>query len=85
MIDSRTALDGNAIGGALLDVFGADLTAATAICVECGDAGPLAAAVVYVRTPGIVVRCRACQSVLMVLTTVRGVTCVDLTGLARLG
>jgi hypothetical protein len=35
--------------------------------------------------PGIVVRCRSCESVLMVFTGVRQVTCVDLMGLTSLG
>jgi hypothetical protein len=31
-----------------------------------------------------VVRCRSCQGIVMVLVEVRGVTCVDLMGLAAL-
>jgi hypothetical protein len=78
------ALDGNAIGGLLYDVFGAEMTAATGVCAGCGASGPVAELEVYVRAPGTVVRCRSCGSVLMVLVTVRGVTCVDLRGLAAL-
>jgi hypothetical protein len=79
------ALDGNAIGGQLLEVFGAELTTAHGVCATCGVAGPVAELAVYVRAPGTVVRCRACGGVQMVLaTTVRGVTCVDLRGLATL-
>jgi hypothetical protein len=40
--------------------------------------------VVYLRAPGTVVRCPACESVLMVFVDVRGVACVDLRGLAAL-
>jgi hypothetical protein len=39
---------------------------------------------VYLQAPGTVLRCRSCSSVLMVLVTARGVTCVDLGGLAAL-
>jgi hypothetical protein len=39
---------------------------------------------VYRPGLGTVVRCRACDNVLMVFVTARGITCVDLRGLARL-
>jgi hypothetical protein len=78
------AVDGNAIGGLLQDVFGTDLTAAEAVCAACGAAGPVAGTVVYLRAPGTVVRCRNCAGLLMVISRVRGVHCVDLAGLASL-
>ena len=78
------ALDGNAIAGLLLDVFGAEMTTATAVCGHCGAAGRVAEQVVYNRAPGTVVRCRSCVGMLMVLVEVRGVHCVDLSGLATL-
>jgi Family of unknown function (DUF6510) len=78
------ALDGNAIAGQLLEVFGAELTTATGVCASCGASGLVAELVVYLRAPGTVVRCRSCSSVLMVLVSRRGVTCVDLRGLSRL-
>jgi hypothetical protein len=78
------ALDGNAIGGQLLEVFGTELTTARGVCASCGAASVLAEAVVYVRAPGTVARCRSCGAVLMVLVSIREVTCVDLRGLASL-
>ena len=78
------ALDGNAIGGLLHDVFGREMTTATCVCAGCGATRPAAELVVYLRGPGTVVRCRSCERVLMVFVPVRGVTCVDLSGLARL-
>jgi hypothetical protein len=80
----RDALDGNAIAGLLVDVFGAELTTATGECASCGARGPIAETEVYLRAPGTVVRCRTCRSVLMVLVTIRGTTCVDRRGLADL-
>lgn len=77
-------LDGNAIGGLLEQVFGADITAAEVTCATCGAAGPVAETVVYLRGPGSVVRCRSCTSLLMVISQVRGVNCVDLGGVASL-
>ena len=74
------ALDGNAIAGLLVDVFGAEMTAATSACASCGAIGRLAELQVYMRAPGIVACCRTCGSIQMVLVTIRGITCVDLRG-----
>jgi len=79
-----TALDGNSIAGLLVEVFGAEMTNATGVCAGCGALAPVAEFEVYVRAPGTVARCRRCHNVLMVLVTIRGVTCVDLRGLDRL-
>ena len=79
------ALDGNAIGGLLIDVFGGEMTAVTSTCGTCGAARPVAELVVYLRAPGTVVRCRTCGSVLMVFVKEHGVTSVDLRGLTSLG
>jgi uncharacterized Zn finger protein len=78
------ALDGNAIGGLLREVFAAEMTTATATCGSCGAVYPVGELMVYDRAPGVIVRCRSCQSVLMVFVTVRGVIGVDCSGLAGL-
>ena len=79
------ALDGNAIGGMLIDVFGTDMTAASSTCGTCGAIRPVAELVVYMQAPGTVVRCRTCGTVLMVFVKAHSVTCaVDLAGLAAL-
>jgi hypothetical protein len=78
------ALDGNAIGGLLLEIFSADMTSAEATCAACGAVRPLAETAVYLRGPGTVVRCRSCTSVLVVISRVRGLNCVDLSGLEAL-
>ena len=77
-------VDGNAIGGLLIDAFGAEMTAASSTCATCGATRPVAELVVYRHAPGTVVRCRTCGSVLMVFVTRHGVTGVDLPGLASL-
>ena len=78
------ALDGNAIGGLLLEIFAAEMTSAETTCAACGAVGPVAETMVYLGGPGTVVRCRRCTSVLMVITRIRGVSCVDLSGLAAM-
>jgi len=43
------ALDGNASGGLLLEIFAVEVTSAEATCASCGVVGPVAEATVYVR------------------------------------
>jgi len=84
MDDADATLDGYAIGGLLASVFGAEMTTAVGTCGSCGSITMVAELPVYLTEIGTVVRCRSCQSVLMVFTEIRGVTCVDLMGLASL-
>jgi len=78
------ALDGNAIGGMLFHVFGVEMTIAQAECGRCGARGPLAECEVYLGGPGVVVRCRVCNSIVMVFVEVREMMCVDRSGLSEL-
>jgi hypothetical protein len=77
-------LDGNAVAGILAEIFGTEMTVFTAICGSCGQAGPLAEVVVYAAQMGFVIRCRGCTALLAVITRIRGISCVDLSGLAAL-
>ena len=77
-------LDGNAIGGLLTEVFAAEMTSAQATCRACGAVRPLADTLVYLRAPGTIVRCRQCTSILMVICRVRGLNCIDLSGIESL-
>ena len=82
-VDDRT-LDGNAIGGMLMEIFGTEMTTAVGTCAHCGAVAQVAEFAVYRPDLGIVVRCRSCDSMLMVFVKIRGVTCVDLMGLSSL-
>jgi hypothetical protein len=82
---AATSLDGNAIAGLLAEVFGEEMTNETGVCGSCGASRQVGTFTVYLRAPGTVARCPTCAAVLMVVVTVRGVTCVDLRGLASLG
>lgn len=79
-----TALDGNAIGGLLHEIFGAEMTAAAGTCAHCGCRRQVAEWVVYLGGPGTVARCRDCGGLLIVLTQVKNMNCVDLMGLSDL-
>jgi phage FluMu protein Com len=75
-----SAVDGNAAGATLLDAYGADMTAASATCGKCGKRAALAEAAAYIRAPGVVLRCRHCAAVLLIVVSRRGVSCVDSRG-----
>jgi DNA-directed RNA polymerase subunit RPC12/RpoP len=78
------ALDGNAIAGTLIVVFGTEMTTATGTCADCGMRTRVGEFDVYLRAPGTVVRCRHCGGAVMVLVEAHGVMCVDLRGLEAL-
>ena len=80
---SELRLDGNAIGGLLLELFGAELTAAPCVCAGCGAREEMARLDVYVGA-GIVVRCRHCESVMLRVVQGQGRTWLDLSGAASL-
>ena len=63
-------LDGNGAAGRLSEVFALEMTGARGRCDTCGNVGALAEARAFLDAPGVVIRCRACESVLLVL--VRG-------------
>ena len=77
-------LDGNAIAGTLEDIFGADMTLVVSTCGGCGSRGPLAETAVYMRAPGVVMRCRRCENVLVVVIQRGDVYCIDVQGTAEL-
>ena len=66
------ALDGNAIGGPLLELYGRDMTAASGTCGHCGSVSRIAELRIYTAGPGTVGRCRSCGQVVLVLTSIRG-------------
>ena len=80
-MNADRTLDGNVAGGVLGEVFVAELTTAVVRCDACGSTGSLGGLYAYVGGPGTVLRCRACEGVL--LRVVRdGDRCwIDLRGL----
>lgn len=76
-MSDETHVDGNALGGLLMEVFGREMTDADGCCATCGSVRPLGAMLVY-RGPGDTVRCPTCDSVVVVLVTIRERTRVHL-------
>ena len=62
--DMNTALmvDGNAVAGQLVDVFGRDMTMAVARCAGCANEAEMGALMAFTRGPGVVLRCLACEA-----------------------
>jgi hypothetical protein len=62
--DMNTALmvDGNAVAGEMQRIFGRDMTTAVARCSGCETDAEIGALMAFVRGPGVVLRCPACQA-----------------------
>jgi hypothetical protein len=73
-------VDGNAIGGLLREIFTMEMTAAIATCAGCGTVNAVGGVDVYMQAPGVVVRCPACEQVLMLIVRGHGRYWVDLRG-----
>jgi hypothetical protein len=61
-----THIDGNAMGGSLMDLFGLEMTGAGGCCAGCGTVSPLGSLIVFDHAPGDVMRCPACGAVMLV-------------------
>jgi hypothetical protein len=76
-------LDGNAIGGLLLELVGTDMTACGSVCASCGAHEKMARLEIYCGA-GIVGRCCHCEAVMIRIVQGRGRTWLDLSGTASL-
>ncbi len=76
-------LDGNAVGGIMLELFGVELTVCPCVCAGCGAHEELARLDVY-RGAGIVVRCCHCEAVMIRIVEAGDRTWLDLSGTASL-
>jgi hypothetical protein len=75
------ALDGNAIAGALFEHFGHEMTMAEVRCSHCQSTSLMAELRVYMKAPGVVARCPACDDVVMVIVDVRGAERFDMSNM----
>ena len=75
-------LDGSAIGGMLAALFGADVTGAPGQCASCHTVNLMGSMRVYMRGPGVVVRCPACAEVVLRIVETPHGRMVDLRGAA---
>jgi hypothetical protein len=73
-------LDGNAAGGILQEIFPFEMTLVQATCTGCGATNAVGALAVYMHGMGTVVRCPACENVLMRVVHAKGRYWLDMQG-----
>jgi hypothetical protein len=73
-------LDGNAAAGLLGELFAFEITTATMVCDGCGRASLVGALPLYMHQMGAVLRCPACDQVLLVVTRPHDEWWLDLRG-----
>ena len=73
MDSAHLKLDGNAMAGLMRELFVGDITAARGACAACGSIADIGEqhAFMYPLSPGAVLRCAGCESVLMVVVHTR--------------
>jgi hypothetical protein len=77
-------LDGNALGGALGEVFVGEVTVARSTCGSCGAVREIGELAVYVQAPGAVARCPGCDAVLLRVVRAEGRIWLELQGVSCL-
>ena len=77
-------LDGNALAGRLESLFGVDMTAVPGRCAHCGTVNMVGAMRAYTDGPGAVLRCPACDEVVLRIVQAAEGTYVDARGVAYL-
>jgi hypothetical protein len=82
--ETRLKLDGNAMAGVLQELFVDDMTAARGACASCGAVGDVGEQHLYMypTSPGAVLRCATCESVLIVVVHAKERVRFALRGLA---
>jgi Family of unknown function (DUF6510) len=83
-VSSAIGLDGNAAAGPLGEFFRPEMTAAMGKCASCGRRAALADVRVFGGDVGLVLRCVACDAVLVRVVTSDRRSWLDLSGLAVL-
>ena len=77
-------LDGNALAGMFEMLFGSDMTAVPGRCAHCHTVNMVGAMRAYMGGPGAVLRCPACDEVVLRIVVTAQATFVDPSGVASL-
>jgi hypothetical protein len=77
-------LDANAAAGILYDIFNAEMTASPTECAHCGRTGEVGTLLAFMHGPGVVLRCPACENVVLRVVRTRGAIYLDARGAAYL-
>ncbi len=73
-------LDANAAAGLLQEIFGTDMTAAPTECANCGQEGEIGTLLAFTQAPGVVLRCPACEQVVVRITQTPDAFYIDARG-----
>jgi hypothetical protein len=77
-------VDGNAVAGILAAVFAAEVTSTPGECATCHTVSVLGTMRVYMRGPGVVLRCPACAEVVVRIVETPTGMLIDLAGVRSL-
>ncbi len=75
-------LDGNAAAGIFYEIFGSEMTAVPAECAGCGNVADMGALLAFTQAPGLVLRCPACENVVLRIVQTRDSIYLDVRGAA---
>jgi Family of unknown function (DUF6510) len=73
-------LDGNAAAGILNEIFAMEMTTSQLECGNCGSEGEMATLLVFNQAPGVVLRCPACQNIILRVVQTPDAIYLDLRG-----
>lgn len=79
-VNSALMLDGNAVAGLLQEIFAVEMTASPTECVSCGREGQIGTLLAFTQSPGVVLRCPSCESVVMRIVQTTEAIYVDARG-----
>ena len=77
-------VDGNAVAGLLHEVFAFEMTASPTKCAHCGAVGELGTLLAFTQAPGVVLRCPACEQVIVRIVETTEAIYLDARGAAYL-
>jgi hypothetical protein len=64
-LNRELMLDANATAGLLHEIFGVEMTASPTECAHCGKEGEVGSLLAFTHGPGTVLRCSACENVMI--------------------
>jgi Family of unknown function (DUF6510) len=79
-VNRALMLDANAVAGVLYEIFSSEMSSGHTECQNCGRKGEIGSLLAFTNAPGIVLRCPACESVVMRITRTERVTYLDARG-----
>lgn len=82
--NTEMMLDGNALGGMFVEIFGTEMTAAPTECATCGTPNMVGALMMFNQAPGLVIRCPACENVMVRIVQTPDAYYIDARGAAYL-